>query len=198
MLTKRQKQILDFIKSYTKKKGFAPSLEEIRKKLRLNSVATIHQHVEALKSKGYLDKQKNQRRSIEITKSEKLVRIPLLGTIAAGQPIEAIISHEQISVPKNMLSQSGNHYALKVSGDSMINEGIFDGDTIIIRKQEIVENGETAVALIDGDQATVKKIYLEKNRFRLQPANPAFKPIFVRSLTIQGRVVGVLRNYNNG
>lgn len=195
MITKRQKEVLDFIKSYGNKKGYSPSLEEICKRFKLASVSTAHFHVKKLQESGHLRKEENQPRGIEIIKSEKMIKVPLLGTIAAGQPIEAIVSHEQISVPKNMLSRSSNHYALKVSGDSMINEGIFDGDTIIIRKQEIVENGEVAVALIDGDQATVKKIYLEKNRFRLQPANPAFKPMFVRSLTIQGKVMGVLRNY---
>ena len=195
MLTKRRKQVLDFIEKYLKKHGYAPSLEEMAKHLKLRSIGTVHEHLQNLEAGGYLKKEVGRPRALDINKAEPMVKIRLLGTIAAGQPIEAIESREQISVPRNMLSRSGKHYALKVCGDSMMNEGIFDGDTIIVHKQEIIENGETAVALINNDEATVKKIYFENKRFRLQPANPAFKPIFAKSLTIQGKVVGVLRNY---
>jgi len=198
MLTKRQKQILDFIKKYIKQRDYAPSLEEIGRRFKLSSVATIHQHVEALKKKGYLNKSENQARSIEISKNKKLsdlVKIPVLGTIAAGEPIEAIENKETIKVQKSLLFKSGEHFALRVQGNSMIDEGIFDGSTVIIRKQPTVENGETAVALINGNEVTLKKIYKEKNGFRLQPANPDLKPIFTKELTVQGKVVSVIRNF---
>lgn len=195
MVTKKQKQVLDFITCYQKQKGYAPSLDEIRKKFKLASVSTAHFHVSKLRDLGYLNKQKNQPRGIEISKSEKLVSIPLLGTIAAGQPIEAIQQNGTVMVQQSLLAKSGEHYALKVTGDSMIDEGIFDGDTVIIRKQPTVENGETAVALINGDEATLKKIYKEKNRIKLQPANPNFKPIFVKDVDIQGKVTGIVRQF---
>ncbi|MCK4473692.1 transcriptional repressor LexA [Candidatus Parcubacteria bacterium] len=195
MLTKRQKQILDFITKYIKENTYAPSLEEIKRHFRLSSVSTIHQHIEALREKGYL---KTQSRVIEINKKKKssdLVKISILGTIAAGQPIEAIEDTETIEVPKNQLSKSGKHYALRVQGNSMIDEGIFDGDTVIIRKQPTAENGETVVALINDNEVTLKKIYKEKSRFRLQPANPNLKPIFTKDLIIQGKVISVIRNF---
>lgn len=195
MLTKRQRQILNFVSDFSKKHEYSPSFEEIAKHFRLSSVSGIHQHIQALKDKGYLNKQKNQPRSIEIEKSEKLVSIPLLGTIAAGEPIEAIQQNETIMVQQNLFAKSGEHYALKVAGDSMIDEGIFDGDTVIIRKQSTVENGETAVALINGDEVTLKKIYKEKNRIKLQPANPNLKPIFVKDIDIQGKVTGIVRQF---
>ena len=198
MLTKKQKQILDYIIKSIKKNRYSPSLEEIGKHFKLSSVATVHQHVEALKQKGYLNKSENQARSIEISKNKKLsdlVRIPVLGTIAAGEPIEAIEDKQTIEVQKNLLSKSGEHFALRVQGNSMIDEGIFNGSTVIIRKQPTVENGETAVALINGNEVTLKKIYREKNGFRLQPANLDLKPIFVKELSIQGKVISVIRNF---
>ena len=198
MLTKRQKQILDYITKFIKKNDYAPSLEEIKEHFKLSSVATVHEHIEALREKGFLNKIENQPRSIEINnKKEKLglITIRLLGTIAAGQPIEAIEGPEVIEVPKNQLSKSGKHYALKVQGNSMIDEGIFDGDTVIIRQQSDAENGETVVALINDNEVTLKKIFKEKNRFRLQPANPNLKPIFTKELEIQGKVIRVIRTF---
>ena len=149
MLTKRQKQILDYIKKFIEKEGYAPSLEELRRHFRLASRSTIHQHIEVLKEKGELNKSAHQARAIEISKAQKSsdsVEIPLLGTISAGAPIEAIEVPETIKVPKSQLSRSGKHYALRVQGDSMINEGIFDGDTVVLRKQPTAENGEMVVA----------------------------------------------------
>jgi adenine-specific DNA-methyltransferase len=198
MLTLRQKQILDFINKYNKRHGISPSLEEIKKHFRLRSVSGIHQHLEALKNKGYLNKAENQPRGIEINKREKspkTITIPLFGVITAGEPVEAYEIPEKIIVPKNLVSNSGNHFALKVNGNSMIGDGIFDGDTVIIRKQQTAENGETVVALINDSETTLKKIYKEKNGFRLQPANPELKPIFVKKLIIQGKVVSVIRNF---
>ena len=198
MLTKRQKQILDYLTKYIKENDYAPSLEETRKHFRLSSIATVHQHIETLRIKGYLKKIENQPRSIEISDNKKLrdlVEIPLMGIIAAGEPIEVFENPETIKVQKNLLSKSGEHFALKVQGESMIDEGIFDGSTVIIRKQPMVENGETAVALINGNEVTLKKIYKEKNGFRLQPANPNIKPIFTKELIIQGKVVSVIRSF---
>ena len=199
MLTLRQKQILDLIKKHTKKHGVAPSLAEIKNRLRLSSVSNIHQHVEALQNKGYLNKQKNQPRGIEIPKSESLVRIPLLGTIAAGEPIEAIeIPGETVAIAKNEISGHGEHYALRVQGDSMINEGIFDGDIVVLRKQSIAENGQTVVAIIDDNEATLKKIYKEKNRIKLEPANQTMLPFYRKEIEVRGIVVKIIRNLEGG
>jgi len=198
MLTKRQKQIFDYTKEYIKENDYAPTLEEIKRHFKLSSISTVHQHIETLKVKGYLTKLENQPRSIELNKkkgSSDLIEIPLLGIIAAGEPIEAIEDKETIEVPKSQLSKSGEHFALQVRGDSMIDEGIFDGDTVVIRKQPDAENGETVVALINGNEVTLKKIYKEKNGFRLQPANPNLKPIFTKELMVQGKVVSVIRSF---
>lgn len=200
MLTPKQKQILDYIKKYIKEKDYAPSLEDMRRRFKLSSRSTIHQHVETLREKGYLSKIENQPRSIELNNRKResgLIDVPLLGTIAAGEPIEAIENKEIVEVQKKLLSKSGEHFALRVQGNSMINEGIFDGDTVIIRKQPTVENGETAVALINDNEVTLKKIYKEKTGFRLQPANPNLKPIFTKEITIQGKVVSIIRNFKN-
>jgi len=195
MLTKRQKQVLDFIKSFTDKKSYAPSLEEIKKHLRLSSISTAHFHVSRLKKLGYLKKEENKPRAVGVYDTEPMIKIPLLGTIAAGQPIEAIEDKEMIKVPKSQLSKSGEHFALRVQGNSMIDEGILDGDIVVIRKQPDAENGETVVALLDNDEVTLKKIYREKNGFRLQPANPDIKPIFTKELIIQGKVIAVIRSF---
>jgi len=197
MLTKRQKQILNYYQKFIKENDYAPTLDEARRHFRLSSKSTIHKHIEILKAKGYLDKLDYQARAIDISENKKsrdLVEIPLLGLIAAGQPIETYEDKEIITVPKTSIG-SGEHFALKVQGDSMVDEGIFDGDTVIIRKQNTAENGQTVVALINGDEVTLKKIYREKNRFRLQPANITMDPIFTKNLKIQGRVMSVLRNF---
>ena len=192
MLNKRKKQILDYVNRYKTKNGFSPSLEEIKKKVGLSSVSTVHHHLKDLEKLGYLEKQGGKVRSIE--PKEIMVAIPLQGYIAAGQPIEAVNEYETINVPKSLLSRSGEHYALKVAGDSMIKEGIFDGDTVVIRKQSTVENGETAVALINDNEVTLKKIYRERNRIRLQPANPNLKPFYFKEVIIQGKVISTFRN----
>lgn len=199
MLTKRQKEILDFLKKYIAKQGYSPSLEEVADHFHLSSLSTVHYHLSRLEQAGLISRYDFLPRSIQIEErtDTPLVQIPLLGLIAAGEPIEAIEEPEAISVPKSMLSASGNHYALKVQGDSMIDEGIFDGDAVVIRKQDIAENGEVIVALINGNEATLKKIYREQGRFRLQPANPRHKSIYVRELIIQGKVTGVLRSFEN-
>ncbi|MCX6763574.1 MAG: transcriptional repressor LexA [Candidatus Moranbacteria bacterium] len=195
MLTKRQKEILDFIKSYSKKKGYSPSFEEIRKQLKLASVSTVHFHISKLKEGGYLGKIENKARAISITQEQLLVQIPLLGSIAAGKPIEAIQEYETIAIPKNLLAKSGEHFALQVKGNSMIQEGIFDGDNIIIRKQNNAEDGDTIVALINQNEVTLKKIYKVRGGFKLQPANPSLQALVVKQLIVQGKVVSVMRSY---
>ncbi len=199
MLTPKQKLIFEYIKKYLKKRGYSPSLEEIGRHFKL-AKSTVHEHIETLKEKGYLDKTNYQARAIEIPKNKKssdLVSIPLLGTIAAGEPIEAIEDKETIGVPKSQLSKSGEHYALRVQGDSMVDEGIFNGDIVIIRRQPTAENGETVVALMNDNEVTLKKIYKEKGGFRLQPANPSLKPFFTKELVVQGKVISVIRNYES-
>ncbi len=195
MLTKRQKEILDFIKKYIKKNEYSPSIEETRKHFKLRSVSTIHEHIESLKSKGYLKKIDNQARAIQLLKKDNTFEIPILGTITAGQPIEAIeVGGETITITNDEVNKSGNIYALRVSGNSMIKEGIFDGDIIVVRKQSTADDGETVVAIIDENQATLKKIYREKSKFRLQPANPQMLPIFRNEVEIRGIVVKIIRN----
>ena len=196
MLTKRQKQIFEYIKKYIKNNGYSPSLDETRRHFRLASKSTIHEHIETLKEKGYLDKLDNQTRSIEIKeKEEKLIKIPLLGTIVAGEPIEAIeIPNETISIPENQIGSQNKHYALKVKGDSMIDEGIFDSDIVIIKKQSSAENGQTVVAIIDDNEATLKKLYRLENRFKLVPANQNMLPFYRKEVEVRGVVVNIIRN----
>lgn len=196
MLTKRQKQVLDFIKSYKKKNKYSPSLEEIKENLKISSVSTAHFHVKKLQEAGYLQKEYNRPRAVSPTKEREAIEIPLAGTIAAGQPIEAIEIHgETITVSKDEVSKYGKHYALRVQGSSMIDEGIFDGDIVVIRQQPVADNGQTVVAIINDNEATLKKIYREKDRFRLQPANPSLFPIYTKELEVRGVVVKIIRNF---
>jgi len=197
MLTKRQKQVFDFITSYRKKRGYSPSLEEMRKHFKLASVSTAHFHVKKLQELGLLEKQYNKPRSIALYENETMVNIPLLGLIAAGQPIEAIQNKETIAVPQNKLPRSGEFYALRVIGDSMIDENINDGDIILVKQQNVAENGQKVVALIDNYEATLKKFYKERGYIRLQPANKTIEPIIIKKdkeLTIQGVVIDVIKN----
>ena len=195
MLTKRQKQVLDYIKRYITKHDYAPSLEEIKKHLKLTSVSTAHYHVQALQNMGYLRKEDNQPRALAPKKCTQSVEIPIIGTIAAGQPIEAIeVSDDSITLSRNEVNRSDNYYALRVVGNSMIDEGIFDGDIVVIKKQEVADNGQMVVAIIDENQATLKKLYREKNKFRLQPANPTLFPIYRKEVEIRGVVIKIIRN----
>lgn len=198
MLTKRQKQTLDYIKRYISKHDYAPSLEEIKKHLRLSSVSTAHYHVQALQDMGYLQKENNQPRALDVFSEQKLVQIPLLGIIAAGQPIEAVEDKENIAVPQNKVKSGNTYFALKVSGNSMIDENIYDDDVVIVKKQTTAENGQKIVALINNSEVTLKRLYREKGKIRLQPANPQMEPILVKpeNLTIQGVVTDVIKQTN--
>jgi len=195
MLTKKQTQVLDFIKISIKKNGYAPSLEEIKKKFKLASVSTAHYYISKLQDAGFLNKEHNQPRAVSTVEAKQTVEIPILGVIAAGQPIEAIeIPDETITITRNEIGKQGKHYALRVQGNSMIDEGIFDGDIVVIRKQEMAENGQTVVAVIDDNEATLKKLYRENGKFRLQPANPTLFPIYRDEVEIRGVVVKIIRN----
>ncbi len=199
MLTKRQKEILDFVQSYQKRKGIGPSLKEIAKHLRLSSLSTVHHHLKSLQEKGYLYKEENYPRAISIREGEPLVKIPLLGLISAGQPIEAIPDQaESIAVPKTKIQTGQEYFALKVIGQSMIDENINDGDVVLVRQQATAENGEKIVALIDNHEATLKTFFKERGQIKLQPANKNYEPIIIkngkREFSIQGVVVDVVRN----
>jgi len=195
MITKKQKQVLDYIVSFRKKRGYSPALEEIRKHFKLASVSTAHHHVKKLQEAGCLQKEYNQPRAMSAINNKATIEVPLVGTIAAGQPIEAIETPgETIIISRDEVGKYGKNYALRVQGNSMIDEGIFDGDIVIIRKQESADNGQTVVAIIDDNEATLKKIYREKNRIRLQPANPTLFPLYRKEVEIRGIVVKIIRN----
>ena len=198
-LTKKQKQIYDYIKKYIRKNGLSPTFEEIKKHLRLKALSTISEHIDELIEKGFVLKNGYGARSVELIDNKKidLVQIPLLGTIAAGQPIEAIREKESIAVPQNKIPRSGKFYALRVLGNSMTEENINDGDVVLIKEQATAENGQKVVALIDNYEATLKKFYKERGHIRLQPANKTLNPIIIengRDLSIQGVVINVIKN----
>jgi len=199
MLTKKQKQILDYIKKFIKEKGYSPSIPEVGKNFKLAN-STVHEHIENLKEKGYLSKNDYQARTIEIAKGRNLdlIEVPLLGIIAAGQPIEAIENKESIAVPKSKLPKNKDVYALRISGNSMIEENIRNGDIVLIQKQETAENGQKVVALVDNSETTLKKFYKEKGHIRLQPANKSISPIIIekdREFQIQGVLIDIIKNY---
>jgi repressor LexA len=200
-LTKRQKEILDFLESFLEDNGYPPSFEEIAHHFGYTSLATVHEHLENLRAKGYIRKSYNASRSIELVESggtASAVELPLLGQVAAGVPIEAIEDREAIAVPETLLRRGGQHYVLRVKGDSMIEEQIRDGDYVIVNARPNAQNGEMVVALVQGDSATVKKFYREADgRIRLQPANATMPPMFFhpRDVRVQGIVVGVIRRY---
>jgi len=194
MLTKKQKLVLDFVKRYQQKKDYSPSLEEIRQHFKLASVSTAHFHIKQLQKKGLLVKKDGQPRTISAIKEKTTVEIPVLGNIAAGEPIEAIETlGETISIPLSDIKMPLQHYALRVKGDSMIEDGIFDGDIVLIHSQKTADNGQTIVAIIDNNQATLKKIYQEKNKVRLQPANKNLKPFYRKQVEIRGIVEKIIR-----
>ena len=199
-LTKRQREILNYLGSYSEQHGYAPSFEEIAEHFGYSSLATVHEHLSNLERKGYIKRSYNESRAIEILPSEaapRSVELPLLGSVAAGLPIEAI-EQETCCVPETFIERNGNHYVLRVRGNSMIEEQIRDGDFVVVNERQAADNGEMVIALLNGNSATVKKYYRERDgRIRLQPANETMDPIFVHEndVSIQGVVVGVLRRY---
>ena len=200
-LTKRQREILDFLTNYTEAFGYAPSFEEIAAQFNYSSLATVHEHLSNLERKGYIKRSYNESRAIEILPSEanpRAAELPLLGSVAAGVPIEALTDNETITVPEDMIGRGGNHYALRVRGQSMIDEQIKDGDVVVVNERQRADNGEMVIALVGGNSATVKRYYRERDgRIRLQPANETMQPMYLHEndIKIQGVVVGVLRRY---
>ena len=201
-LTRRQKEILDFIESFLDTHGYSPSFEEIAAFFQFRSLATVHEHLTNLETKGYIRKSYNESRSIELVRTElrlAAVELPLLGLVAAGEPIEAIEDTETISVPEDLIGGSaGSHYVLRVRGDSMIDEQIRDGDYVIVQSRMTAHDGEMVIALVDEEGATVKRFYREAGGIvRLQPANAELTAMRFRAnrVRIQGIVVGVIRRY---
>jgi repressor LexA len=199
-LTRRQHQVLDVIREFIDEYGYSPSLEEIGARLDLSSVATVHKHVSHLVNKGFVRRAWNQNRSIEIVgdgDTSGAISLPLAGTIAAGVPLEAIPTSETITVPSDMVRDPQRTFVLKVQGDSMINEQIRDGDFVVVERRANAHNGETVVALIDRSEATLKRLFREGASVRLQPANPAVRPLIIPAdrVEIQGVVVGTIRRY---
>ena len=194
-LTPRQKAVLDYITAFIEEHDYAPSYREIAEHFGFASVATVAEYIDILRAKGYLEREENAARSLQLTPTWENERFtaPLVGTIAAGEPIEAIRTKETIDIPRDMAGP--NVFALKVKGDSMIEDGIFDGDYVIIEPVEDPKEGDIVVALIDGENVTLKRFFLEKDHVRLQPANSKHKPIRVKQVTIQGRVKGVIRKF---
>jgi len=198
--TARQRQVYEYICRYAENQKQPPTIAEIGKQFQMTSSASVHSILTALEREGLIKRIPNVSRGIEIVKQETAEddhEIPLLGLVAAGQLIEAILTHETVSAPKNMVGR-GRMFALRVRGDSMIDENIQDNDIIIVSSQQTAENGQMVVALIDGNYATVKKFYRESDFIRLEPANPQFKPIFIKTpgkLQLQGVVRGLIRNY---
>lgn len=197
-LTKRQKFIYDFIVSSIKQNGYAPSIMEIGEHFGLSSPATIHKHLTNLEAKGLISRQKNLSRAIELPEQHDGagVTVPLLGQIAAGSPVEAYAVEESISIPEDMLGRNKT-YVLKVRGDSMIEEQIRDGDFVIVEERAYADNGETVVALVNNESATLKIYYKENDQIRLQPANSSMEPIMVPAdqVVVQGVVIGLLRKF---
>lgn len=201
-LTPRQQQTFDFLRDFTSRHQHSPTMEEIGNHLGLRSPATVHNHLVALEQTGLIRRMKNVARSIEIVspgEGNGECEVPLLGVVAAGQPIEAVLNYQTVCITRDMLGR-GRTYALRVRGDSMLDEGILDGDIIICLAAETAEDGQTVVALIDGSEATVKKFYRERGAVRLEPANPRYKPLRIKPphrVQIQGTLVGVIRRYGS-
>ncbi len=199
-LTRRQYEVLEVIRGFIGKNGYSPSLEEIGTELRLSSVATVHKHVSHLVQKGYVRRAWNQNRSIEVVDGAErvgVVTLRLAGTIAAGRPVDAVETAETIAVPASMIQDVAQAFVLRVQGESMIDEQIRDGDLVVCERRAQAKNGETVVALVDGGEATLKRLERDGSRVRLEPANARLKAIVIAEerVEIQGVVVGVIRRY---
>lgn len=202
-LTKRQEEILNFIKEYIVSNGYPPTVREIGKALGVSSPATIHAHLTNLSDKGFIKKEETKNRAIELLvenefapKNENVVDVPLLGKITAGSPIEAIEQPDEFfSLPSYLLPNNKEVFTLKVSGNSMINAGIFDGDVVIVERKNTARNGEIVVAMTDENEVTLKTFYKEKDYFRLQPENDTMDPIILNNVTILGKAIGLYRKF---
>jgi len=203
-LYNRQKQILDFISQYIQRTGYSPTLQEIADAIGVSSLATVHEHLQAMEKKNVIKRWEGTVRGIEIidkSMSERAafnqsLELPVLGFIAAGQPIEPFTDPNAVlGVPPSMVSSKKRCFVLQVNGDSMIEAGIFDRDYVVIEQCEVATNGEVVVALLENGFATLKRFFKEATRIRLEPANSTMSPIFVQKVRIQGKVVGVIRKY---
>jgi repressor LexA len=198
MMTKRQKEMLDYLRGHIEEHGYAPTLDEIGRHFELASLATVHKHLQNLERKGLIRRLANRSRALELTSpgvAAPAVPVPLLGIVAAGKPIEPIEMAESVSLPEELLGR-GETFALRVRGDSMIGDGILDGDIVVVESRRDVSDGATVIALVRGE-ATVKRLYRERGRVRLQPANERLAPILAHpdDVEIRGTVVAVLRRY---
>ena len=200
-LTSKQEKILKTIKKFIAEKGYAPTIRELCKLCNLNSTATMFVHLKNLTKKGYINQTKSKFRTIDLNipneyakNDDTAVSVPLLGIVAAGNPIEAISNpNEYFSLPKDLLPRNNDVFTLEVSGDSMINIGIFDGDIVIVKRAKTAENGEIVVAMTDENEVTLKKFYKEKGHIRLQPENDNLEPIILKNVTILGKAIGLYR-----
>lgn len=200
-LTSKQEKILKTIKKFIAEKGYAPTIRELCKLCNLNSTATMFVHLKNLTKKGYINQTKSKFRTIDLNipneyakNDDTAVSVPLLGKVAAGNPIEAISNpNEYFSLPKDLLPRNNDVFTLEVSGDSMINIGIFDGDIVIVKRAKTAENGEIVVAMTDENEVTLKTFYKEKDHFRLQPENDTMDPIILSNVTILGKAIGLYR-----
>jgi repressor LexA len=204
IIYKRQKQILGFIRQYIQSNGAAPTLKQIAESIGVSSLATVHEHLQALEAKGLITRKSGKMRSIDLAESNINLSqpegfdAPILGFIAAGAPIEPYTDpNATMNIPAAFVSGKKRTYVLQVRGESMIEDGIMDGDHVIIEQAEAATNGEIVVALLDNGMATLKRFFRETTRIRLEPANAKMQPIFVKNVRIQGRVVGLVRRYQN-
>ena len=198
-LTKRQREILNYLADFIQQQGYAPSLEEIGQRFGLSSLATIHKHLTNLEGKGFIRRSWNKSRSVEIVPTKHGAQsreLALMGYVAAGEPIEAVATLESIAVPE-MIIGNNRAYVLRVRGDSMIDEQIRDGDYVVVEDRKTAENGEMVIALLNNAEVTLKMLFRENDSVRLQPANRKMEPIVIREvdLRIQGVVVGIMRRY---
>jgi repressor LexA len=203
ILPKTKQRILEYLRDYIGKHGYAPTLSEIAKHLGVSALSTVHEHLAFLEDHGFIERGEGEERGISLTSRVRTfvqeiarsVSLPVVGVIAAGSPIEAIESRDvQMAVPEELV-RGKNAYVLKVRGDSMIESLIADGDYVVIEKRDFARDGDTVVALLDDGNATLKTFFRKKNFIRLQPANKNYKPIDVKSVVIQGKVLGVIRQY---
>jgi repressor LexA len=202
IIYKRQGQILDFIRQHIQSTGSAPTLRQIADAIGVSSLATVHEHLTTLEGKGLIKRKAGKNRSIQLVEedidfSEEGLEVPILGFIAAGAPIEPYTDpNAAMAIPSSFVSGNKRVYVLKVKGESMIEEQIRDGDYVVVEQSENASNGDIVVALLDNGMATLKRFFKEATRIRLEPANAAMSPIFVKNVRIQGKVVGLIRRYN--